>query len=197
MIRSITKVLVADPTPIVALGCEAVLRRANKFRTQVLINPDLEELIEAISTYKPDLVIVNPLICGVKLDSKILPHIRDTKVIGLLYGGMQELKFVGYHAFIDVDCKEDVLLNLINSQLDAPTEKAEERTALSPREENVVTLVAKGLTNKEIAAKLSLSIHTVITHRRNIAKKLQIHSPSGLTIYAITNKLVSIDETKL
>ncbi|WP_308586608.1 LuxR C-terminal-related transcriptional regulator, partial [uncultured Porphyromonas sp.] len=50
------------------------------------------------------------------------------------------------------------------------------------------------MTNKEIAEELFLSTHTVITHRRNIAKKLQIHSPSGLTIYAIMNKLVNLDE---
>jgi DNA-binding NarL/FixJ family response regulator len=54
----------------------------------------------------------------------------------------------------------------------------------------------KGMTNKEIAEQLYLSIHTVITHRRNISKKLQIHSAAGLTIYAIVNKLVEIGEVK-
>ena len=55
----------------------------------------------------------------------------------------------------------------------------------------------KGLMNKEIADQLHISIHTVITHRRNIARKLQIHSPAGLTIYAIVNKLVELNEIKL
>ena len=58
-------------------------------------------------------------------------------------------------------------------------------------------LVQKGMTNKEIAESLCLSIHTVITHRRNIARKLQIHSPAGLTIYAIVNKLVELNDIKL
>ena len=48
----------------------------------------------------------------------------------------------------------------------------------------------------QIAEKLCLSLHTVITHRRNIAGKLQIHSPAGLTIYAIVNKLVELSEIK-
>ena len=48
------------------------------------------------------------------------------------------------------------------------------------------------MTNREIADRLFLSTHTVITHRRNIARKLQIHSASGLTIYAIVNKLVEL-----
>ena len=52
------------------------------------------------------------------------------------------------------------------------------------------------MTNKAIADKLYLSIHTVITHRRNIARKLQIHSPAGLTIYAIVNKLVELSDIK-
>lgn len=55
----------------------------------------------------------------------------------------------------------------------------------------------RGMTNKETAEKLFLSIHTVITHRRNIARKLQIHSPAGLTIYAIVNKLVELSEVKM
>ncbi|MBP7180076.1 MAG: response regulator transcription factor, partial [Dysgonomonadaceae bacterium] len=50
--------------------------------------------------------------------------------------------------------------------------------------------------NKQIAEKLNLSIHTVITHRRNISTKLDIHSTSGLTIYAIVNKLIEIDDIK-
>ena len=52
------------------------------------------------------------------------------------------------------------------------------------------------MTNKEIAEKLFLSIHTVITHRRNISKKLQIHSAAGLTIYGIVNKLVELSDVK-
>jgi len=54
--------------------------------------------------------------------------------------------------------------------------------------------VVKGLINKQIAEKLCLSVHTVITHRRNIVNKLQIHSPAGLTVYAILNKLVSLED---
>lgn len=53
------------------------------------------------------------------------------------------------------------------------------------------------MTNQEIADKLFLSIHTVITHRRNIARKLEIHSATGLTIYAIVNKIVDLSEIKI
>ena len=67
---------------------------------------------------------------------------------------------------------------------------------LSDREKDVVISLVQGMTNKEIADHLCIAINTVITHRRNIARKLQIHSPAGLTIYAIVNGLVDISSVK-
>ena len=69
--------------------------------------------------------------------------------------------------------------------------------ALSDREKDVIVALVQGMANKEIADHLCISINTVITHRRNIARKLQIHSPAGLTIYAILNGLVDISSVKL
>ena len=69
--------------------------------------------------------------------------------------------------------------------------------ALSDRERDVIVCVVQGMQNKEIAEHLFISVNTVITHRRNIARKLQIHSPAGLTIYAIVNGLVDISSVKL
>ena len=68
---------------------------------------------------------------------------------------------------------------------------------LSERERDVVIALVQGMSNKEIADHLCIATNTVITHRRNIAKKLQIHSPAGLTIYAIVNNLVDISNIKL
>lgn len=69
--------------------------------------------------------------------------------------------------------------------------------ALGEREKDVIVALVQGMTNKEIADHLCISVNTVITHRRNIARKLQIHSPAGLTIYAIVNNLVDISSVKL
>ena len=69
--------------------------------------------------------------------------------------------------------------------------------ALSDREKDVIISLVQGMTNKEIADHLFISVNTVITHRRNIARKLQIHSSAGLTIYAIVNNLVDISTVKL
>ncbi len=72
------------------------------------------------------------------------------------------------------------------------TTDAEKLSTLSEREKEIVCLIAKGLTNKEIASQLYLSVHTVATHRLNISGKLRIHSPAGLTIFAIVNGLLPI-----
>lgn len=75
-----------------------------------------------------------------------------------------------------------------------PVTESEPQQELSTREKEIIVCIVKGLTNKEIAEELCISAHTVITHRRNIASKLQIHSTAGLTIYAIVNKLVELSE---
>jgi DNA-binding NarL/FixJ family response regulator len=65
---------------------------------------------------------------------------------------------------------------------------------LSPRETTIVRLVSMGLTNRQIAEQLFLSTHTVMSHRKNISAKLGIKSVSGLTIYAIVNNIITIEE---
>lgn len=69
--------------------------------------------------------------------------------------------------------------------------------ALSEREKEVIVSLVQGMTNKEIANHLCIAPNTVITHRRNIARKLQIHTPAGLTIYAIVTNLVDISSVEI
>lgn len=76
-------------------------------------------------------------------------------------------------------------------------ENKSNENVLSEREKDIVVCVAKGFSNKEIADKLYLSVNTVTTHRRNIAKKLSIHTPAGITIYAIVNKLVTLEDVNI
>ena len=84
--------------------------------------------------------------------------------------------------------------NRVVKKVEEPEVAITETEPLSDREKEIVASVAKGMSNKEIAENLCLSVNTVTTHRRNIARKLQIHSSSGLTIYAIVNKLVTLEE---
>ena len=94
------------------------------------------------------------------------------------------------------DCKIPPVLEKDDSALrhDEEREDEDEDRALSIREKDILAEVARGYTNKEIADRLYISIHTVITHRRNITRKLKIHSVAGLTIYAVANNLITIKE---
>ena len=77
------------------------------------------------------------------------------------------------------------------------TTSAAQQEMLSEREREIVGCIVRGMTNKEIAENLFISVNTVLTHRKNISRKLNIHSVSGLTIYAIVNKLVNVGDIHL
>ena len=98
--------------------------------------------------------------------------------------------------FADHCAIEDEILRPAMTQIQAPQiipTPEPETEALSEREKDVLIEIVKGLSNKEIADALCISIHTVITHRKNITRKLNIHSTAGLTIYAIVNKLINLN----
>ncbi|RKX18047.1 MAG: hypothetical protein DRP35_09905 [Candidatus Zixiibacteriota bacterium] len=88
-------------------------------------------------------------------------------------------------------------LQKVINKIKQPHSKNTTTQELSNREKEILKTVAQGLTNQEIAEKLFLSIHTITTHRKNITAKLGIKTISGLTLYALLNGLVNLEETKL
>ena len=88
------------------------------------------------------------------------------------------------------------LKNYIEQLRTPSTTDIGDKTDLTEREKEIIRLVALGKTNQQIAEELSISPHTVITHRKNITSKLGIKTISGLTIYAILNGLVSMEEVE-
>ena len=95
------------------------------------------------------------------------------------------------HCAIEDDILRPALTNLRpHGKHQKPLQNTEE---LSDREREVLIQVVRGLSNKEIADALCISLHTVITHRKHITRKLSIHSTAGLTIYAIVNKLIDLN----
>ena len=100
------------------------------------------------------------------------------------------------HDFEDHCAIEDDILRPVLTQEKPRTHRRHqlpETEELSDREKDVLIQVVRGLSNKEIADVLCISMHTVITHRKHISTKLNIHSTAGLTIYAIVNRLVDIN----
>ncbi len=102
--------------------------------------------------------------------------------------------------FIPLKAEASYLFNLLKNHLEKlkthTQVQDENRTELTDREKEIVRLIALGKTNQQIAEELSISPHTVITHRKNITSKLGIKTISGLTIYAILNGLVTMDEVE-
>lgn len=84
-----------------------------------------------------------------------------------------------------------------NAHASANAQTGEPMQTLGRREREIVAAVAKGMSNKEIADALCISVHTVATHRRNICSKLEIHTPAGLTVYAILNGLIDLKDIDL
>ncbi len=107
---------------------------------------------------------------------------------------VEEHIFIPVIRHLEQESKQKDVSSKISSMLSQNTKVD---GVLSDREKDVIVSLVQGMTNKEIADHLCISINTVITHRRNIAKKLQIHSPAGLTIYAIVNNLIDISKVKL
>lgn len=152
----------------------------------------------------------------------IVPKLEELKDIIIRYYPQKENDMLNSVLFDIINCEQDLTSHcLVEDHLFVPAvemleeelkatiahrtiEKEEENNTendkletLSQREKEIIGCVAKGMTNKEIADALFLSIHTVATHRRNISNKLQIHTPAGLTIYAIVNKLVKLEDIKM
>ena len=86
------------------------------------------------------------------------------------------------------------LLEKGRDRIESQEETGAGQDILSDREKEIVREVARGLTNKEIADKLFISVFTVTTHRKNITQKLGIKTIAGLTVYALMNGLISPEE---
>ena len=146
-----------------------------------------------------DLILVNPLLEGVFNIAAFRAKNPSVKCIALIYSVMDSALLKDYDQTLSICDDADTIVSKISGLLNRREENREKENGqepLSQREKEIIVCVVKGMTNKAIADKLFLSIHTVITHRRNIARKLQIHSPAGLTIYAIINKLVELQDIK-
>ncbi|MCR5851444.1 MAG: helix-turn-helix transcriptional regulator [Bacteroidaceae bacterium] len=104
----------------------------------------------------------------------------------LNHSNVEEVLFVPAIRILEQKVKDDDVSARISSMIS----NADSKESISEREKEIIVCLVQGMSNKEIAAKLFISVNTVNTHRRNIVRKLQIHSLAGLTIYAIANNLI-------
>lgn len=99
---------------------------------------------------------------------------------------VEDILFVPAIRILEKKVKAEDVSTKLSNMINNP----EVTEQVSEREKEIIVCLVQGMSNKEIASQLFISVNTVITHRRNIARKLQIHSLAGLTIYAIVNNLI-------
>ena len=199
MTSRLHKIIIAETAPIILAGISEILKKIRDFHPKLIEIDSRDSLLNTISTDTIDLLIINPSFGGLLHPDDIRKTSLnpDLKIIAIEIGKLNKTTISLYddHFHITDDIEE--IRNKINSVVKIDVEDSSEKDNLSTREKEIISHVVKGFTNQEIAEKLFLSIHTVMTHRRNIARKLQIHSATGLTIYAIVNKIVDLSEIKL
>lgn len=192
-------ILIAEPSAIVCNGLETLLKRLPGLHVHLAEITTIELLTEGIRTYRPDILIINPSIPGYFT----IAHLKemtghpDMKCLALLYTPFDQTLSRYYDDQISIlDSADELKLKIerLRAREKNSESEGDEQQTLSTREKEIVVCVVKGMTNREIADRLFLSTHTVITHRRNIARKLQVHSASALTVYAIVNKLVELKD---
>ena len=132
---------------------------------------------------------------------KYLPHdgLTNNQLTSTLYdiynneewlsnhSNVEEVLFVPAIRILEQKAKDDV-----SARISSMIRNADATESISEREKEIIVCLVQGMSNKEIAAHLYISVNTVMTHRRNIVRKLQIHSLAGLTIYAIANNLIPL-----
>lgn len=191
-------IAVAETSAIVRSGLIAVLRRLPDLNIEPLEITSLNGLNDCMQGHVPDILIINPLFEGffnVEQFKKTYST-EEIKIISLRCSVTDSNLLKLYDESIDLYSAPEEIEKKIIDILRLNKENNEQE-ALTQREKEVICCIVKGMSNKEMADHLFLSIHTITTHRKNISRKLQIHSPAGLTIYAIVNKLVDISEVKI
>lgn len=191
------KITVAEPSVIIRSGIIAVLGGAESFRAEIYEVSDMEQLKSVLAWQHPNILLANPASLGFFPLHQLKKETGnpDMKCVALQSAITDHTALKSYDDTISIYDSADTVVDKISRLVNEP-ERDKRHESLSSREKEVIACVVQGLTNKQIADKLYISTHTVITHRRNISAKLGIHSPAGLTIYAIVNKLVELDDIK-
>jgi len=198
MINSKKVLAVAETSYIIRKGLVYALSQLPMV-SKVIELKEYEDIIHQISAARPDAIIINPMLLGHGLKQDIKQQLRVEKnipVIALVYNMIDEQFYRSYDGILRINDSENKLEESLVKVLNE-NQLSADQGELSEREKDILFGVVKGMSNKEIADYHNISVHTVVTHRRNIGRKLGIHSAAGLTVYAIINKLIDIKDISL
>lgn len=186
-------ILIVTSSQIIAGGLHATLQRMRTLSTGDICTIEPDKVADYIEKNPARLLLIDPIgINRADLDSlrKSLPQATLVAICSCL---LPKEYTKSYDYTLSIYDNPSSLADIIG-RMNTDAANNEDTKSLSQREKELVVGIVKGLSNKEIAAEMNVSVNTVMTHRRNITAKLQIHSAAGLTIYAIVSKLVRLDE---
>ena len=196
--KSDKKIIIVEPSPIVSAGLASYFDDINQVSIVSQLDR-IDRMEEKLAAYNPDILIINPLLIAYDTNEHFLKICRDFSnviPVALVTSYVDASILKQFKDVIEInDSKQKVVTKIFNLLIDNKlTQDKPESIELSNRETDVLVAIVKGLTNKEISDKLYISVHTVITHRKNIVRKTGIKSVSGLTVYALLNNLVDESE---
>lgn len=194
-------IVIAESSDLLYGGIMAILYQSeHEYNVTRLLS--FEEIEETLTNKSIEVLIINPILMfenskGVKRLKRNYPQL----LIGCLNMNILDTNTLMVYDFIlNIYDSSSQILSVINNQLNLKqldNGDREESEILSDRETEVLLQLIKGHTNKEIADILYISVHTVISHRRNIMIKTGIRSQAGLALYAVSKSLISLDDFDL
>lgn len=188
-----TGIIVAAESYLIRKGLVTILNRI----PGIVVSREFDSpapLMKFMQNQGRDLLVISQSLFNESTDLFVSGGDLPERTIVLTHD--QEVKAKEGIRTIDTSNSKEEILYKIHDLLEADPYKTgkSEPDDLSPREKTILRLVSLGYTNKHIAEELFLSAHTVITHRKNISNKLGIKSVSALTVYAIVNNIITIEE---
>ena len=193
------KVIVVSNAFLLTAGVENLVLELSGMLVDHLFSGSERNLCEKIISRKPEFVIIDPK----SVSQKLIPLLRELnnekniKVIGVISATSDQNIISKFSYTLNIqDNKYQLVESLQKIVGKRNIEDISNEQLLSKRENEILRQLALGLTNQEVADKLFLSVHTVMTHRKKITRKLGIKTVSGLTVFALMNKLVDIREVE-
>jgi len=199
-----TRVAIIDDHPMVAEGIRAILESFDDIEVVATYSSG-QEIIDNAASLAPDVILLDlnmPGMNGLAVMEILLESHPDMRILVLsMHDSPEYISTALSHGAMGYVLK-DVPTEEIKTAIDTvmtgqrymctgargslvPENGTETREALTGREQTVLLQLAKGRSNKEVAAALDISVRTVETHRKNIKRKLGISSTAGLTRYAM------------
>jgi len=213
----LVRVIVADAQLLCRVGLCEVLKDEDEIEI-IGQASDAEELLESVAAEKPDVVIVDyqqPGYFDVNIAAAVKKLSPETELLVISSDDRKERVYKilqdGVNSFLTKQCGEGEIRDALRATakgdkfychkiLDLIMERSfpsknddSAETPLTPREKEILTLVAKGKIAKEIASDLHISPHTIYTHRKNILRKLNLTSPTEMIVYALEHGLIELD----